>query len=188
MPLLDHFGLIAPFYDRIFSPGERGELIEKIDLPINGILLDAGGGTGRISQFFRDKAERIVIADLSYDMLLQANDKKGLYTVCSHTESLPFQDSFFDRIIMIDALHHVCDQAETAKELMRVLKPGGKILIEEPDINRLGVKALAVAEKLLGMRSHFLSPVEIANLFDGNVIDIQSEGAIAWITVDSQLI
>ena len=188
MPILDHFRLIAPIYDRIFSPGERGKLIEKIDLTNDGVLLDAGGGTGRISQFFRDQSERIVIADLSFDMLLQANEKKGLYTVCTHTENLPFQDSIFDRIIMIDALHHVCDQAETAKELMRVLKPGGKILIEEPDINRLGVKALAVAEKLLGMRSHFLSPVEIANLFNGCSIDIQSEGAIAWIMIESQLI
>ena len=185
MPIFDHFGLLAPFYDRIFSPGEREKLIEKIDLPTDGVLLDAGGGTGRISQFLREYSKRIVIADLSFEMLLQAKAKNGLYTVCCHTEQLPFLNKVFDRIIMIDALHHVCDQVETAKELVRVLKPGGKIIIEEPDINRIGVKALALGEKILGMRSHFFSPTEIAGLFDGFNVEIVSEGAIAWVTIET---
>ena len=59
---------------------------------------------------------------------------------------------------MVDALHHVIHQGQTAREMYRVLKPGGRIVIEEPDIRKFGVKLIAVAEKLLLMRSHFLSP------------------------------
>lgn len=188
MPLIDHFRLIAPFYDRIFSPGQREKLLEKIDLHDAGFLLDAGGGTGRISQFLRNQTSRIVIADLSYEMLLQANAKSGLFTVNSHTEKLPFRKGSFDRIIVIDAFHHVCNQAETAEELQRVLKPGGRIIIEEPNIEKLGVKGLAIGEKILGMRSHFLSPQKIANLFEDCIVNIESEGALAWVIVESRAI
>ena len=187
MPIIDHFGLIAPLYDRIFSPGEREALINKIDLPPAGLLLDVGGGTGRISQFLRPYTGNIFIADLSFEMLIQAIAKDGLITVCSHSENLPFKNGKFDRIIMIDALHHVCDQTETAKELLRVLKPGGRIIIEEPNIEKFGVKVLAAAEKILGMRSKFLSPKKITKLFNSCDTKIETSGVISWITIEPRV-
>lgn len=184
MPIIDHFGFIAPYYDRIFKPGERDILNQMIGLPVEGYLLDAGGGTGRISQFLREFASHVVIADLSYEMLIQANAKNGLLTTCSHSERLPFEDQTFDRIIMIDALHHVCNQAETAGELWRLIKPGGRIVIEEPDVRTWGVKALALGEKILRMRSHFLTPPQIAALFDTSAkISIHQKGVISWVVV-----
>jgi demethylmenaquinone methyltransferase/2-methoxy-6-polyprenyl-1,4-benzoquinol methylase len=185
MPNLDHFDFIAPFYDHIFKIGEREVLTEYLDLPAGGSMLDAGGGTGRISQLFKDQIDRIVIADLSFGMLVQAAAKDGLFTTCTHTEKLPFPDQTFSRIIMIDALHHVCDHSETAHELWRVLKPGGIIILEEPDIRLFGVKVLAVAEKILGMRSHFISPQKIASLFNTAAdIQIVSEGPISWVIIN----
>jgi ubiquinone/menaquinone biosynthesis C-methylase UbiE len=182
---MDHFGLIAPYYDRIFKSSERGRLFDIVGLPISGTLLDAGGGTGRISQLLKNKVSQVVVADLSFDMLIQAHAKGGLQTACTHTERLPFLSNYFDRVIMIDALHHVCDQAETAQELWRVLKFGGRLVIEEPDVRTLGVKILALAEKLMGMRSHFLAPARIASLFDGNAeCQITSKGSISWVIID----
>jgi len=183
MSLFDHFGLLAPFYDRVFKPGELDWLIELVDLPIEGTLLDAGGGTGRISNLLADQVNQIVIADLSHEMLMEANKKGRLFTTCSHSEKLPFPDDHFDRIIMIDALHHVCDQAETASELWRVLKPGGRIVIEEPDIQKFGVKLLALGEKILGMRSFFLPPQKIAALFNTDFVKVETKGVISWVIV-----
>ena len=185
MPILDHFDFIAPYYDRVFKPGEREWLHSLVDLPITGFLLDAGGGTGRISQFMRDKAGSVVVADLSFEMLVQAGEKDGLLATCSHTEQLPFEDEFFERILMVDALHHVCDQKKTAQELWRLLKPGGRIVIEEPDVRTLGVKALALGEKLLGMRSHFLAPPEIEALFEYPArTSVERDGAISWVIIE----
>ena len=49
--LLDHFRIVAPHYDGIFSYYEGGEdgLKEQLQLPRQGWLLDASGGTGRIA-------------------------------------------------------------------------------------------------------------------------------------------
>jgi demethylmenaquinone methyltransferase/2-methoxy-6-polyprenyl-1,4-benzoquinol methylase len=84
---------------------------------------------------------------------------------------------------MVDAFHHVVDQAATAFEMLRVLNPGGLLVIEEPDIRTFGVKLIAVAEKLLMMRSHFLSPEQIASLFPHANTRIFTQGATAWIVV-----
>lgn len=165
MPILDHFGIIAPYYDRVIRLRTTEKLIKLANLPTNGVLLDAGGGTGRVAAALRGLASSLVVADLSLEMLRQAHIKGSLHSVCSHTEKMPFPGEAFERIIMVDALHHVCDHSETAAELWRTLKPGGRLVIMEPDIRLFSVKLVALAEKVALMRSHFLAPAAIVRLF-----------------------
>lgn len=186
MPNLDHFGIMAPFYDRAIPLRHAETLIEKADLPTSGALLDAGGGTGRVAEALRGLASVVVVVDNSLNMLQQGRLKDGLCLVNSPTERLPFPSESFERVIMIDALHHVNDQAETAKELWRVLKPGGQLVIEEPDIRTLLVKLVAIVEKLALMRSHFLGPAEIASLFSSPEAktNIQNDKFNTWVMVE----
>lgn len=183
--MFDHFGFLAPVYENFIKPKSPDILAGYLDLPIKGSLLDVGGGTGRVSGFFKDQADEVIIADLSEKMLLQSFGKGRLQPVCSHAEKLPFPDEYFERVIMVDALHHVCSQKEATQELWRVLKPGGKIVIEEPDINNWGVKLVALGEKIALMRSLFLSPAEIAALYRSLTDNRQifREGHIAWIVI-----
>lgn len=186
MPILDHFGLLAPYYDRAIPLREAEKFIEKIGLPVSGRILDVGGGTGRVAAALRGKASNTVVADLSYKMLSEAAIKGGLQLTCSHSEFLPFPGNSFERVIMVDAMHHVCDHAETAAELWRVLTPGGRIAILEPDIRKLSVKLVALAEKLVLMRSHFISPTAINDLFldQRKKARIEMDGWNAWVIID----
>ncbi|MFN2298766.1 MAG: class I SAM-dependent methyltransferase [Anaerolineales bacterium] len=186
MPLPDHFDLLAPLYERFILPRDPRELMARAGFPCGGALLDAGGGTGRISQFARGAADSIVVADLSHPMLAEARAKGGLLPVCTHTETLPFPNAAFARIIMVDTLHHVCDQRRTAAELWRVLAPGGRLVVEEPDVRYFGVKLIAVGEKLALMRSRFLSPPRMAELFrrPGAIVQLDAERGTAWIIVE----
>ena len=179
----DHFGVVAPLFSRVgYSSLET--LLEQADLPTSGRVLDAGGGTGRVANAIRQHAREVVIADPSLGMLRQA-DQTQLRLACSNSEALPFSNDSFERIIMVDALHHVIDHGETAREMYRVLKPGGRLVIEEPDIRSFYVKLIAVAEKMLLMRSHFLSPNKIVDLFsfDSARTSIYAADHNAWVVI-----
>ncbi|NPV77667.1 MAG: class I SAM-dependent methyltransferase [Anaerolineae bacterium] len=185
MPVIDHFGIIAPFYERVFGASLQTDWQGELALSQGMRLLDVGGGTGRIAQHLLCESCDVIVVDESLKMLKKAREKARLHTTCSLAEDLPFGEKSFDRVIMVDAFHHVADQGRTARELFRVLKPGGVILIEEPDIRLVFVKFIALAEKLLFMRSHFLDHSEIVSLFNvfpASITVMEKDGNV-WILV-----
>lgn len=177
----DHFDFIAPVYARVGDYGGLPTLTRLLDLPTQGRLLDVGGGTGRIARSLRHQAELVTLADVSLGMLRVAASIPGLQPAASASERLPYPDESFARVLIVDALHHVEDHAQTAAEMWRVLQPGGRILVIEPDIRTFGVKLIALAEKLLLMRSHFLDPGQIAALFPQAQTEIHTEDSSAFV-------
>ncbi|WKZ38037.1 MAG: class I SAM-dependent methyltransferase [Anaerolineales bacterium] len=182
MPAFDHFALIAPFYARV-AYSKVDVMREVASLPVRGTLLDVGGGTGRVASAIRNLVDDVILADVSFGMLKES-PRAALKSVCGGSESLPFADNSFERVIMVDALHHVLDHADTAREMFRVVKPGGLLVIEEPDIRTFGVKLIAIAEKMLWMRSHFLAPAEIVKLFGMGESRIKTEDGTAWVIIE----
>ena len=162
--MLDHFGFIAPFYDRFAGPPDVERLCTLLRLPTAGALLDIGGGTGRVSEPLRDLVGTLVVGDESPAMVRQARAKALCCPVAARAEWLPFPNGCFDRVLVVDALHHFADQPWAIADLVRVLRPGGRLLVEEPNLHRFPVKLIALLEKLMLMRSHFYYPHEIGRM------------------------
>lgn len=154
-----YFDGLAPIYDRLLGPPDPALWRGLLKLPCEGHILDAGGGTARVSAALQGLAKQVVVCDISHKMLRKAHGKGALQPVCADIVRLPFADAHFSRILVVDALHHFPRQAEAMAELVRVLAPGGRLVIEEFDIARLPIKALALLERLLLMGSTF-PPVE----------------------------
>jgi len=162
--MLDHFDLLAPIYDLVIPPPDPARLRHLLRLPTDGRMLEAGGGTGRVSSRLLPLVGTLVINDLSAPMLKEAQQKGALQPVQSYVERLPFPDGSFERVFAVDALHHFNDHDTAVGELLRVLGEGGRLVIEEPDIRRFPVKIVALLEKLALMNSHFLSEDKILAL------------------------
>jgi len=104
--VFDHFDLLAPIYDRAIRFSRLERMLDFVNLPADGLLLDAGGGTGRVAAALRPYVREVLVADLSIGMLRQAR-RKGLAGIITPAERLPFADGTFERIVMVDARHHV---------------------------------------------------------------------------------
>ncbi|QRN83647.1 class I SAM-dependent methyltransferase [Chloroflexota bacterium] len=185
MAKFDHFSFIGPIYDHIFGRHEDLELLAIAKPAPEDRVLDVGGGTGRVSILFQPKVQSVVVSDSAIGMVRMAQER-GLCTVVSHAEKLPYAAGQFDRVIMVDAFHHVADQLTTLDEMWRMTAPGGQIIIEEPDIQNFFVKLIALVEKLLLMRSHFVRPEVIAELGTRHraaEVVIERRNGNAWIII-----
>jgi demethylmenaquinone methyltransferase/2-methoxy-6-polyprenyl-1,4-benzoquinol methylase len=190
MPINLHFDFLATFYERLMPAASAERFARLLALPCTGRLLDAGGGTGRVSSRLKDRVGNVVVSDLSLPMLRQTRNHGGIFPVQAHSERLPFADRVFMRALVVDAIHHFNDPDRVLSELMRVLVPGGRLVIEEPDIGRWPVRLVALAERAALMDSHFLPPVRIAAILEalGGRTRMEDDGRWrSWIIVDKPL-
>ena len=180
---IDHFDLLAPLYERFIQPKTPERLLPLLALQAGQRVLDLGGGTGRVAQHLVKHGVQVIVADLSLPMLREASRKDLLKVVNSASEQLPFTANSFERILLVDSLHHVIDHRQTLQEAWRLLKPGGRLVIEEPDIRHWVVKLLALAEKIALMRSHFLSLGEMQAFcaFPGAEHQFHNESGMVWL-------
>ena len=180
-----HFNLIAPFYDKVFGSMLHKQLMTHLDVRPGDVLLDIGGGTGRVSQYLAEKGVKTIVVDPS-PVMLKATRKKGLPGVRALAEQLPFATDSIARILIVDAFHHFAQQALAAHELVRVLKPGGRLVIEEPDLRTTGAKVIAIFEKIALMQTHFIAPPAMTTLFErygARLVTITTENINAQIVL-----
>jgi ubiquinone/menaquinone biosynthesis C-methylase UbiE len=182
------FNLVAPIYDHVINFNSATQLAELLMLDGSQTLLDLGGGTGRITTALAPHAARTFIADLSMPMLRQAHSKAIAHLINTSSNMLPFADNLFDAIVVVDALHHFSHQQQVIAELVRILKPGGRLVIEEPNIHQFGVKLVALAEKLALMGSHFHTPEQIHAMIaphdNISVNIIHSDNHAVWVIAE----
>jgi SAM-dependent methyltransferase len=105
-----------------------------LDEPSGRTNLDIGADNGVISYLLRQRGGRWYSADLderaveSIRQLVQ-NDVYQLSGA-----KTPFEDATFDQVVVVDYLEHIVDDAEFARELLRIVKPGGNVLINVPHL------------------------------------------------------
>jgi ubiquinone/menaquinone biosynthesis C-methylase UbiE len=96
-------------------------------------VLDAGTGTGRHALHLAARGARVVAVDFSDQMLAKARAKRGadLVRFENHdlTRPLPYLDASFDRVLSALVLEHVPDVAGFLRELGRVTRPEGSIVV-----------------------------------------------------------
>jgi len=170
------FDRIAPLYDRVMPPADGDALaagLRHATRPIDR-LLDIGGGTGRAAAALA--GPEITVVDASLGMASRARTHRRQEAVAGDAGRLPVRDGSVDAAVIVDAFHHLPDQAAALDEAARVIAPGGALVIREFDPTHLLGRALVAAEHAIGMGSRFRSPADLAAAlgdrgFDARIVD-----------------
>jgi len=135
------FDRAAEHYDRAcgimsFGTGQgyRRAALERAGLRAGMDVLDVGTGTGLVAHealHLAGASARVVGVDPSRKMMAAGRSRPGIGFVQGVGEQLPFPDHRFDFLAMGYALRHVPDLDQTFREYLRVLKPGGRLLLLE---------------------------------------------------------
>ena len=174
------------------------ETLLKPHLPENMSvkILDAGGGTGRVTLPLAKEGYQVTLCDVSSGMLNAAKEKLQNEEVQNRVTieeadiaSLPFSDETFDLVICLHGPLSIADSLKAAGELTRVTKRGGKIIVDahsrywavrnelrkDTDIAlKLAKSELNHAYDIFGDWCRVFSPKELRELFEGNGIEVIS--------------
>lgn len=132
----------APRWEELRSLHVREEDVEQAMLRLAGqaplrLHVDLGTGTGSVLRYFAPLAAQSIGIDQSRDMLAMARanlEKAGLRHVqVRHGDiyALPFADASCDFITIHQVLHFLDDPGRALNEAVRILKPGGRLLIAD---------------------------------------------------------
>ena len=104
-------------------------------------VLDLAGGTGDIAALLLPRVGStgsVVLGDINAAMLRAGRDRlldrgfvRNLDYAQLNAEALPFPDASFDTVTIAFGLRNVTDKALALREMLRVLKPGGRVLVLE---------------------------------------------------------
>ncbi|HHU01620.1 MAG TPA: class I SAM-dependent methyltransferase [Christensenellaceae bacterium] len=106
--------------------------IEPLFSPTDTVL-ECACGTGMLTRVIAPKCREIIATDFSKNMVEKTQAKckshKNIRFMVEDIINLSFDDASFDKVIAANVLHLLDDPYQALKELDRVCKPGGKIII-----------------------------------------------------------
>lgn len=123
-----------PSYVWRFGQDRRLALIQAFAPLENRWILDVGCGIGTYVRKLRTFSSHVIGVDVDEERVAEgARSLPGL--LVGEAEVLPFPDESFDVILLNEVIEHVRDDAQTIAEALRLLRPGGRLIIFAP--NRL---------------------------------------------------
>lgn len=139
--------LIAPLYEarhaEIFNETEQARIREQLAFALGRIesasaeprVLDFGAGTGNLTRHLLELGTRVVASDVSGGCLQELKASAGRtarleLSLLNGQDLSQFADESFDMVAVYSVLHHVPDYLAIIGEFVRILKPGGVVLLD----------------------------------------------------------
>jgi demethylmenaquinone methyltransferase/2-methoxy-6-polyprenyl-1,4-benzoquinol methylase len=183
----------APFWDEMQRVEENKirSLLRHLPIPLGGVILDVGSGTGVLVPFLRElfAPSLIVELDIAEEMLAIARKKfgdRGIEYVLADAENVSF-DTTFDAILCYSSFPHFRDKKKTVVNLLRSIKDGGIFAVFHSS-GRDCIHAIHALQEVT-KDHHLPSGNDLASLFESLglevfcVVDSDEEYLVAGVKV-----
>jgi SAM-dependent methyltransferase len=140
----------TPWQLKMFRKGLKKNLrlkslkhyLNDINVDEKCLLTTCGDNNGAMNYFLRELGGKWSWADLEDTCIAEMSELLGDPVNFAADEKLPFEDNYFDRAIAIDVHEHVDNPDNITREIRRVTRPGGQVIITVPngDETKLAVR------------------------------------------------
>jgi ubiquinone/menaquinone biosynthesis C-methylase UbiE len=136
-----YFDTVAPQWDSLrrsfFSGAVRERAFAVAGIAPGKLAADIGAGAGFVTEGLLNRGLRIIAVDRSEAMLAEMKNRFGEGGAVDYrigeAEALPLENRSVDYVFANMYLHHVDSPPEAIREMARILKPGGKLIITDLD-------------------------------------------------------
>lgn len=139
-----------------FSEAVREKAYSMADVKEGQLAADIGAGTGFVTEGLLQRGLKVIAVDQSPEMLEQMRQKfngfEGVDYRQGEAENLPIENDSVDYAMANMYLHHVEDPLTAIKEMIRILKPGGKLVITDLDEHNHEFLRLEQHDRWLGFK------------------------------------
>ncbi|MEM8561679.1 MAG: class I SAM-dependent methyltransferase [Pseudomonadota bacterium] len=159
--------------------GKTGQLTEGVVVRSTDTVIDVGCGYGGLIGFCAGQGARTIFIDVDTERLLatensiKASPAHAYRAIHSDCDPIPLDQEMGDIVICTEVLEHVRDPHRLMSELVRITKPGGKLVITVPD-GRAEIFAAATAPD-----SYFVEPNHIRVFATGELEALIVEAGLA---------
>jgi demethylmenaquinone methyltransferase/2-methoxy-6-polyprenyl-1,4-benzoquinol methylase len=176
------FDRIAPYYNRWigrFMSGRMDRMAEMLACSPEETVLDLGGGTGLFARKLVGRCKEIHLLDESLPMIEQAVCEKIRVRSGDATDT-GYPDRSFDAVVLSDVIHHIREQNLLFREVARLLKPGGKLLVNEIDRGKPLGRLVGKLEGLVFPPVYHVDFHELCEFLDRHGFVLREQVQDAW--------
>lgn len=126
--------------DRRYEDAAERLVLERLLPKRGGSIIDLGAGFGRLTPVYAPRFQKVVVFDYAQDLLDQARrelparlkpaDLAKVEFCQGDIYRLPFADGSFEAVVSVRVAHHLEDLPAALREMNRILRPGGTLLLE----------------------------------------------------------
>lgn len=163
-------------------PGDEiGYFLNHLDYSIGEKVLLVGD-IGRLGKELRLSGLNVtILEDSDYeDMCYSLVHNESCNFVKGKLEYLPFEDNYFNKVIVLEQFNYTSNYEKASSEISRVLKNNGELILEDLNMNNIKNKMKYLKRKICGLCGNHCNPNDIKKIFsdlrfDGLVEDFKNQ-------------